>query len=572
MSRALVYRCLWIFSGGSVALLLLNNHNLLTFGGNGVQFYDWWLVGIWTFGASAYLCLSFIFPKLFFPTLLQSRAAEVIRSATTISFLAIHGTYFYKSGLIAASTLPYQLTIALVITLAATYAVWLCFGLLFRGIAQFMRFLRLSREEYIVLSGFTIFSTIITLLTNFLTTIFYQLDAVFSLDTGDQLARNIINNTYTSYTGVRHIGESIITSPIGAVSTPLHDLLWFIPNGQYVIPMGVFSLLIALSAILIARMLQLQDRPSRLAFYILYLFSFPVILFSSMFEQYVPSVFLIIMCAFFLWTDQKRRPSVSYTAIPQKYHNLIAIACLVLSGMGILTSLAGGILFLQRNLKATLKSIVGIIATLILFILASGQLLTVVYGYQEYIQLQSFSGLGLSERINIYSHFVVNTITTTSISFEKVLYGNGIGVIDSHDTITSFNIFGLALFCVILAGIAVGIHRKQLISIVSGVWILLSIAVLVGFGWGASNNESTLYSYYFSFAFVVGLFNFFMCLVELLHRLLHIRKHHLHSALIACALVVVGINAIQYSRIVHFGITHYPVNVRDFAQNVTTPN
>lgn len=572
MTKTLTYRYLWSLSGGSVALLLLNNHNLLAFGENVVRFYDWWLAGVWILGTLAYLCLSYIFPKLPFPLCLRSRATEIVRSMATISFLAIHGLYFYKNGLTHVSTLPHQLMITFIVILTAAYATWLCFGLLFRGIAQFMRFLALSREEHLVLYGFTVFSISVTLLTNFFTTIFYQTDAVFSLDTGDQLARNIVNNTYTPYTGIRHIGESVITSPLGAISTPLHNLFWFIPNGQHIIPIGVFSLLIALSSILITRMLQLRDRIPRLAFYILYLFSFPVMLFSSMFEQYVPSIFFTVLCIFFLWTSQRKRDPVDYAAVQQKYHRTIAVACLVLSGMGILTSFIFGLLFLKTNLKKNLKSIACILAVTVLFIFASGQVLTIIFGFQEYTHLQSFIGLGIFERINIYSHFVINTITTTSLSFEEVLYGKGVGVIDSRNMITSFNFYGAILFCATLAGIVIGARKKQFIAIASGVWILLSIVVLIGFGWGASNNESTLYSYYFSFAFIVGLFSFIMWLIEFVHRRFLVQKRHLHILLIGCVLAVATINAIHYGRIIHFGTTHYPVDAREFVRNVTPPN
>lgn len=568
LKRILLYT-VWSASGGALALLLCNNHNLIRFSEQPVHTYAFWYSAVYVLASMSFLAVSFLRPKVPLPQPFRSHLAEAGRSLLAMSFLAIQGVSFYRS--ILTDDTPYRLSVALFVTFLAAYAAWVGFGLLIRAIATFMRFVQFNKEECRVAYIFVGFSALLTVIINFFTDIFYRYDKVFSLDTGNQLHQGIINNTHTVYTGVRHIGESVITAPLGAITTPLHSLFWFIPNGQHIITLAVFSLLIAATSILIVRMLPAKNRLHRLAFHVLYLSSFPVLLFSSMFEQYVPSVFFIVLCTFFLWTAQKRRASVNYETIPKNRHTTIAAASLVLSGMGVLTSLAAGVLFLRKSLGLTAKNI-GILALIFaLFILMSGQLLTVVFGYQEYTHLQSFMGLGIHERINIYSHFVVNTLVNTNMSFGEVAYGNGAGITDSVRMITTFNSFGAFLFCLITIGIGIGIYKRQLIAYASAIWIVLSIVVLVVFGWGASNNESTLYTYYFSFAFIIGLCLCAFSILSLIHQRFRINTKFLSSALLCFAILLAASNIFQYARIVRFGATHYPVNVRSFVEDVVTP-
>lgn len=568
--RKIFLHLAWSVSGGALALILCNNYNLIQFSGQSPHTYIFWYATVYALASLSFLVISILKPKIIQIKPLRSRYTEIGRLIATISLLAIQGVSFYR--FILTDETPYRLSIAVAFTLLAAYATWVGLGLLFKAVANFVRFVQFSKEEYWIIYLFVGISTLSTIVINFFTNIFYQADKVFSLDTGDQLYQGVINNTHTIYTGVRHIGESVMTAPLGAITTPLHSFFWFIPNGQYILTLAFFSLLIAVSSILIIRMLSIGNRSHRIGFHILYLLSLPVLLFSSMFEQYVPGVFLIILSVFFLWTAQKPRESVNYKTIPKKQHTTIAAASLVLSGMGVLTSLAGGILFLRKSLKLTMQNI-GLIALIFtFFILMSGQLLTVAFGYQEYTHLQSFMSLGLQERINIYSHFVINTIVNTSMSFGEVSYGSGIGIIDSQHIITSFNPYGALLFCLMAVGIGIGIYKKQLIAYASALWIGLSVVVLVVFGWGASNNESTLYTYYFSFAFVVGLYSCMLAILELIQK--HFRfDTKILSAIVLCIVILVAsINILQYVRIVRFGTTHYPVDTRDFVKNVVTPH
>ncbi len=560
----------WSISGGALALILCNNYNLIQFSGQAPHTYIFWYATVYALASLSFLIISLLKPKVMQIKPLRSRYAEIGRLLITVSLLVIQGISFYR--FILTDETPHRLSTAVAFTLIAAYVAWVGIGLLFKAVANFVRFIQFNKEERWVMHLFVGMSTLSTIVVNFFTNIFYQSDKVFSLDTGDQLYQGIINNTHTIYTGVRHIGESVMTAPLGAITTPLHSLFWFIPNGQYILTLAVFSLLIAVSSILIVRMLSVGNRLQRISFHILYLLSLPALLFSSMFEQYVPGVFLIILCIFFLWTAQKPRKSVNYKVIPKKQHTTIAAASLVLSGMGVLTSLAGGVLFLRKSLKLTMQNI-GLIALIFaFFVLMSGQLLTVAFGYQEYTHLQSFMSLGLQERINIYSHFVINTIVNTSMSFGEVSYGSGIGIIDSQHIIATFNPYGALLFCLMATGIGIGIYKKQLVAYASALWIGLSIVVLVVFGWGASNNESTLYTYYFSFAFIVGLYSCTLALLELIRKHFKVDTKNLSIVLLCLVILIASLNIFQYARIVRFGTIHYPVDTRDFVENVVTPH
>ena len=569
--KSILLRAAWSISGGCLSLLLLNNFNLIHFGGDASQNYYSWVIGVFVLASLTFLLLSFIFKALHIPVLIRKPSvSSVLSLALSVSFLAIHGLALYSNGFIVE--FPYKLSVAALIVIGASYATWVCFSLLFKALLKFIQFIQFTKEEKLIIAGFTAMSVTTTVVFNFLTSILYSSDKVFSLDTGNQLSQGIINNTHTVYTGVRHIGESVITSPIGALTAPLNSLFWFIPNGQHLIIMAVFSLLIALSSVLIVRMLPVNGRLLRISFHALYLLSSPVLLFSSMFEQYVPSVFFIIACIFFLWTSQKKRLSVNYSAIPSKFHIRIAASLLVFSGMGILTSLAGVVLFVQKNFKATLINMTLITAILSIFILTSGQILTVVFGYQEYNRLHAFMGLGFAERINVYSHFVINTFVNVSMSFQEVSYGSGIGVVDPEYLTSTFSFPGAILFSAVAAGIIMGIRKGHFIFYAAALWLALSFVVLAAIGWGAANNESTLYTYYFSFAFVIGLFYFIVHILSCIGKKLGISKGVVKIAILCLVILISTASIVQYARIVKFGANYYPIDVRSFVKNASTPN
>ena len=541
------------------------------YGGSANDYYIAWLAAVVVLGSLAYLALSFIFKKVHYPFYLTSRYLEFLRIFLTISFLAIHGLLLYKKGL-GPIKVHYELTFVALATLIAAYTTWMCFGLMFKAIHRLVRFMKFTKEDRWVILAFTACSALTSIFINLLTSVFYQYDKIFSLDTGHQLKTDIINNTYSSYTGIRHIGESVMTAPLGALATPLRNVFWFIPHGEHLIILASFSLLIVVSSVLTVRMLQLKDRLYRLSFHLLYLLSFPVLIFSSMFEQYVPSVFFTILFVFFIWTYQKKRSSVDYTAIPRPQHKLVAIVSMVLSGMGVLTSFFAGLLFIRRGIKPTLVSLSTIVLVAILFVLASGQLLTVAFGLQEYAALKSFMSLELGERINIYSHFLTNTITNTSMYLGDIPYGSGVGVIDSPSLPSQLNPYGIVLLTCSITGVVIGIRQKNPLFYVSGLWVILSVIIIIGFGWGATNNESTLYTYYFSFAFIAGMFNLYLSLSNFASRKYGISKRLSGWLLLAIVIIISYVNITQFTRIIDFGTTHYPVDMRKFIRHEASPN
>lgn len=91
-------------------------------------------------------------------------------------------------------------------------------------------------------------------------------------------------------------------------------------------------------------------------------------------------------------------------------------------------------------------------------------------------------------------------------------------------------------------------------SLLAAGWIVLSIVMLLGLGWGTAENGLILYELYFGWAFLVLLFQLVEKIEDRLNVNFLVPVFSIGSAVI---LAVINIPAIM--EMVYFAITYYPV-------------
>lgn len=121
-----------------------------------------------------------------------------------------------------------------------------------------------------------------------------------------------------------------------------------------------------------------------------------------------------------------------------------------------------------------------------------------------------------------------------------------------HDTANTLSIIGIALF--ILACFGAILTFRQRISRLAIFWIFFSVVLLLIVGWGTKENGLILYALYFSWAFVILLFQLLVWLDQRLHTNV---ITPLSTILFAVLLVFYNVHGLW--DMISFGINYYPV-------------
>lgn len=118
--------------------------------------------------------------------------------------------------------------------------------------------------------------------------------------------------------------------------------------------------------------------------------------------------------------------------------------------------------------------------------------------------------------------------------------------------VTNISLIGVVILLLVV--ISVIINRDKMSSLLAAGWIVLSIVMLLGLGWGTAENGLILYELYFGWAFLVLLFQLVEKIEDRLNVNFLVPVFSIGSAVI---LAVINIPAIM--EMVYFAITYYPV-------------
>ena len=334
-------------------------------------------------------------------------------------------------------------------------------------------------------------------------------------------------------------GENDIRQPLFAlfalpIAIPCHiasELLFFVPNSfAYLTLMSIVQdLLLAITTILISRMIKIREQDKKYLF-LLFSLSFPYVLFGLVLEQYTVSLFYVIATIYYYF---KNREEVNY---------------LYLGAVG--TLVTSGILFPAitkfKDFKNWFKKAMYLLATFIVLLILSGQLAQIFTLPEKLKTINEYIGvkLSFSDKFIQFTNFLKSLFLSPKCKIGPNVFG-----FDSYQLTAVKTISIIGIVILIMTVVSTILNRKDKMALISFCWIIFSFIILVLVGWGSVENSQILYSLYFSWAYYIL---YFLLLSK-------IKNRKVFKVLIILSIIIMFIPMVmEMSNIIKFGIRYYP--------------
>lgn len=356
---------------------------------------------------------------------------------------------------------------------------------------------------------------------------FTPYDVLYTLDS----TMDAYNNISSFANDIRNPLFGIMALPFSVIATFIGKIMPFGRMGfSFVTALtAVQVVIVAITLILLTRLLKIEEK-QKPYFYALCLATLPFLLFSLVIEQYVVSVFYLILFIY-VFVETKTKTNYLYVA----------------STGSILTS---GVLFplisKAKNFKQWFVNVFDCFMVFVTVTIIGGQLpqvFKVVDTLKEL--LGSFSGHITAEaKLYRFTYFLKDMFFATP---GQIVAPKGYPSYLSIDP-TNINIIGIALLLICL--ISIFLNRKNKFALISGSWVAFSIVLLYFVGWGAPENGYILYSYYFSWAYLSLYYLFFKKIFEKKPKLFK-------GTIITTIIIMLIVNIPVLYKILSFAVTYY---------------
>lgn len=364
----------------------------------------------------------------------------------------------------------------------------------------------------------------------------YLFDIIYSSDSPDLMKQNAFLALTQSENDLRQPLFAVFAAPFIGLPYLLGSLTGSAAVRAILINAVMVGMLFA-AQLLLARALEL-DRRGRICFLVFLFCSYTQMLFTLMIEQYIIAYFWLTLCICRICRKEPAERLAFFGAGGTILTNLALLP--FLSGHSpwkhpkewFLDAFRRGLEFLALTLAFCRFDIYYSLGYNIRF-------------------LSQFTGedLAFPDRLNQYTAFVRNCflapLTAILPNADKALSWQ-LGPISSIHW-TGVILFGLAVISFLW-------NRKKRSSQLAGYWILLSITMLLLFGWGTQENGLILYSLYFGWAYMVLLFQLAEKAEEKLKTCFL-----LPAATAAACAGMLAVNVPGMVEMIRFAISHYPV-------------
>ena len=416
-------------------------------------------------------------------------------------------------------------------------------GILYQTTRVFVRDIKKHEIIYLIITSVV---TIVSISAVFnITSVFYEpkingnvinFDVTYTSDSSVYIKINTFLNFFAWTNDEHQPLFALFAMPFSVYPFLISKLFFFIPNIYPITIQIVQVFLLIITVILISRMIGLCGI-SAVAFYVIISLSYPYLLFTFMIEQYIFSVFYLIL---FLYLYLNK--DTIFIKNGREVFFIAATGSLITSGILFPCALS------HKNKKAVKE-----IATLGLYFLLAVVLCGkahILWNFFSIVtaQLTFFGGKSIYviDRLLQYFNFIAFCIVKPDTIF---VHGEFISY--QLAPVTSLNYLGILFFIfTIIAFIA---NRKNKLAQICMVWIVYSFIILCVIGWGTFENGLMLYSLYFAWSFLTLLFmgieKFFGKSPPL--------KYCVYAVLIL-SLIIINIPAIY--DIIRFGVTYYPAH------------
>ena len=324
--------------------------------------------------------------------------------------------------------------------------------------------------------------------------------------------------------------------PFAVIAKILAFPLFFLPSAYILIMQLMQVAMVLIIAVLLLRMANIKNNIYRIMFLLAYIVSYPVLLFSIIVEQYIPSTFAAVFTIYFCVYRKKQNIAI------------LALSC------GVILTNAAIVPFATYTNKFLnwIKEMFKVILIFLTLCIFCGKVPTLIIAIDTVKILLPFANIGMSSNSNInydklqqFTHFIANCF----IAPNTVEYTNIEVPVFRQAAPTTLSFTGVALFT--MAATSVFINRKRFIAKTYGLWGLLAIIILYVIGWGSPENGMVLCTLYFGWAFFVLIF-------ILIERSLSKYKVIKPFIFIAGILTLLLINMSGIFDLIRFGMIYYP--------------
>lgn len=407
--------------------------------------------------------------------------------------------------------------ITIIISFLLMLAMIPCVLILFSKIYSYLfkvfkeMFKHITKKNIVILSIAFLIATIYVIVmfskANVLYTDNARIDIVYSSDTTLLIKNNAWLNIYNQENDLRQPLFAAFSAPFTA---PIYVIESLIGN---IVPISIIltnTILIILIAYILSSFVEEENK--KLNFFLLYLSTFAPLLFLVMLEQYSVSVFWIMLLLFMYINKLEDKK----------------LAMIGAAGTLITTGVMFPILFNSNNrIQNKIKNLFNTIIYGLFITVLIGRVDVIVKAPKTLSELLKFTGTRLTfiDKFKQYTHFVVNCFVSI----------NGTGNENKWHLaeINTINYVGIIIFALAILGYFV--NRKEKINKICFWWVIYSYIILCVIGWGTIENSLVLYTLYFSWAFIILIYN----LMKKIFTMLKIDKIFLVGIIIVSAVLLI---------------------------------
>ena len=310
------------------------------------------------------------------------------------------------------------------------------------------------------------------------------------------------------------------------------------------------NILMVFSFLMIYKMLKIKSP----IIILLFCCCFSAILYSMIIEQYVISVFFLVLFIYnHLYMEDNSMVSMGY---------MMSTSSLITNGALICWPSGKTI---KENIKNIGKNLLKGICSIMFFMLAFGRgnvISSAVVDFKKLLRFSTIGGnevtIGIIEKLQQYSVFIKNCFimpdfVIKEVPKENVFLGGEVSIpVFWLKDCNSFDIIGIGILLLFLIQTIYGIFNKETekISKITFVWFCMSIFCMIFVGWGAIENGFTIYILYFGWVFIVAL-----CL--LINNLKSIKLKHIIYTFLTIGLM--GLNISPVVKMIEFATMYYAI-------------
>lgn len=434
--------------------------------------------------------------------------------------------------------------INLVLAFVSAFFVFSATALLYNYLGKKLKsvFADLTKFEYII------YTLLIALVLGFVTysflntQVFYKTDYICDIIYTSDSQMLVKNNVYMNLT----YAENDIRQPLFAVfATPFAgfgyalSLIFSSVECSYALFMNLVQIvLMILSNLMLAKLLKLSSY-ERVGFMILSSITYTTLLFSLMMEQYIIAYFWAIF-AVYQYCQEKASDSFTIAAASGSLLTSLVLAPIASQHLTLKD-------ITNSKIKAFIRDMEKSVLAFVFFFLAFAR----VSMTNNFDTLMRFTGENISIQHRVLQYF--SFISDCFIKPDTVTgFADTKNPIWKLNDITTLSIVGVAVFVLAILGFIV--TRKNKLSLIAMYWVMFSVVILLVVGWGSSENGMILYALYFSWAFLVLIYQ----LVLAIAKKFNIKAITFVLSVIAIVvLAIINIPAIY--DLLQFGILNYPV-------------